>query len=306
MLRVLILGGNGFIGKNLADMLVNKGEFVTSFDLQMPIKPRNGVCYVAGDFFDDSVLEKYTDEIDIVFHCICTINPGNSETKYLQGYEKDFIQTVKLIEIIKRKKIKLVFLSSGGTVYGKQEIMPISEECITMPINHYGNLKVCIENTIRIFNQLDGTNMKIARIANPYGPGQDYGKGVGFIDAVLKCGMGNQTLKVWGEGNVIRDYIYISDACEMLYEIAVYSGKTEIFNIGTGEGKSQKDIINIAKKWFPQLKIEYLEARNIDASKNILNNRRIKEIYKKELLSLSEGMEKYYNYLIQNTCEERK
>lgn len=301
MFRILVLGGNGFIGKNLSNMLRDKGEQVISFDLQMPTKHEEGIEYVTGDFFDDVTLEKYTDNIDVIYHCICTINPGNSEMKFLQGYEKDFIQTVKLIEIARKKQIKIIFLSSGGTVYGKQEKVPISEDSITKPINHYGNLKVCIENTIRIFNQLDGTNMIIARIANPYGPGQDYGKGVGFIDAVLKSGIGNQTIKVWGAGNVIRDYIYIDDVCEMLYELAFYAGEIDTFNLGTADGKSQNDILDIAKRWFPELKVEYKEARNVDVPRNVLDNRRIKEIYHQEITTLSEGMEKYYQYLMQST-----
>ncbi len=298
MSRILVFGGNGFIGRNLSALLAGKGESVISFDLQIPAHPEDGITYIMGDFFDDRTLEKCMDGIDIVFHCICTINPGNSELKYFQGYDKDFIQTVKLIEIAKRKKIKVIFLSSGGTVYGKQEKLPITEECITKPMNHYGNLKVCIENTMQIFNQLDGTSMKIARIANPYGPGQDYGKGVGFIDAVLKCGIRKQTVKVWGKGNVVRDYIYIDDVCEMLYTIAMDTGKTEVFNLGTGKGKSQKDIIHIAKQWFPALEVEYLQERNVDVPANVLDNRRIKKIYHKKLTDLSEGMEKYYNYLV--------
>lgn len=199
MLRILVLGGNGFIGKNLSNMLNKKGEQVTSFDLQMPIQRETGIEYVAGDFFDDAILEKCTDNIDVIYHCICTINPGNSAVKFLQGYEKDFIQSVKLIEIAEKKRIKVIFLSSGGTVYGKQEKVPILEDSVARPINHYGNLKVCIENTIRIFNYLNKTNMIIARIANPYGPGQDYGKGVGFIDAVLKSGIGGEQLKYGGQ-----------------------------------------------------------------------------------------------------------
>lgn len=84
----------------------------------------------------------------------------------------------------------------------------------------------------------------------------------------------------------------------MLYQLAFYSGEIDTFNLGTAEGRSQNDILNIAKKWFPQLKVEYMEARNIDVAKNILDNRKIKEIYHRKITTLSEGMEKYYQYLL--------
>ncbi len=304
--NILVLGGNGFIGKNLVNLLVKKGEHVISFDLHKPEMENAGVEYIEGNFFEDRTLGMLVENADVIYHCICTINPGNSEKKYLQAYEKDFIQTVKLVELVKNKGNQMIFLSSGGTVYGRQEIVPIREEAILAPINHYGNLKVCIENTIRIFNRLDGTHIKIARVANPYGPGQDYGKGVGFIDAVLKNGLQKQTVKVWGDGKVIRDYVYIDDVCEMLYILADYSGEVETFNIGTGEGKSQNDIIKIAKKWFPDLKVEYLEARGVDVPQNVLSNKKIMGIYDKNLKSLESGMENYYNYLICNTGKAGK
>ncbi len=297
MMRVLILGGNGFIGKNLADMLAANGESVTSFDLRLPAKRREKIRYVAGDFFDRDALDECTEGVDTVFHCICTINPGNSEELYFQGYEKDFIQTIRLLEIAKRKGIRVIFLSSGGTVYGEQEQMPVREECVMKPINHYGNLKVCIENMMRIFNRLEGTDMKIARIANPYGPGQDYKKGVGFIDAALKSGLCGQALQVWGKGDIVRDYIYIEDVCGMLYAIARYEGEEEVFNLGTSDGRSQNDILAIARKWFPGLRVEYREAREVDVRKIVLDNRKILKIYGKKPIMLEEGMERYYRHL---------
>lgn len=297
MARVLVLGGNGFIGRNLVDFCAKMGEEVISFDVQMPNEKKPGVLYVQADFFDTSNLEKNTEDIDIVYHCICTINPGNSEERHLQGYERDFIQTVRLIDIVKQKKIKMIFLSSGGTVYGKQEQLPIRENSVANPINHYGNLKLCIENTIRIFNLQDDTNIKIARISNPYGPGQDYGKGVGFVDAVLKCGIEKRPITVWGNGDVVRDYIYIDDVCSMLYALAYYKGDEDVFNLSTGVGKNQNDIIDIAKKWFGEMDVKYMEARPVDVPQSVLDNSKILEVYKGKITSLEEGMETYYKYL---------
>lgn len=298
MARILVLGGNGFIGKSLVHKLACEGEAVISFDLTVPVRKEQNVTYVCGDFFDETILNQYTDNVDIIYHGICTINPGNSVDQYMRGYSKDFIQTIKLCEIVKQKNIRMIFLSSGGTVYGKQKNMPISEECCTSPINHYGNLKVCIENTIKIFNQQNGTNIKIARVANPYGPGQDYEKGVGFIDAVLKRGLSHERIEIWGDGNVVRDYIYIGDVVSMLYQLGQYDGQEEIFNISTAKGSSQKEIIELAKKWIPHLDITYLPSRGVDVPEIVLDNTKILSIYKEKVLNLDEGVERYYNYLM--------
>ena len=139
-----------------------------------------------GNFFDDVELETLVENNDIIVHAISTVNPGNSNVQYMRGYNNDFIQTIKLCEYATLYNKKVIFLSSGGTVYGVQEYQPIIEDVCARPINHYGNIKLCIENTIRTFNFQKNTNFIIARISNPYGPGQDYHKGVGFIDAAIK------------------------------------------------------------------------------------------------------------------------
>ena len=121
------------------------------------------------------------------------------------------IESIRLFSYLLGTKKKLIFLSSGGTVYGNQKIQPIKEDVMALPINHYGNVKLCIENTMRVFNTQMHSKMLIARISNPYGPGQDFNKGVGFIDAAIKKAMLGDVLEIWGNGDTVRDYIYIDD-----------------------------------------------------------------------------------------------
>lgn len=297
MKRVLILGGNGFIGRNLAKQLVQQGETVICFDLNPPQNPIKEVRYVQGSFFDEDRIEKITNNIDVVFHAVSSINPGTSNQKYMQGYVSDFIYTVKLCDIVRKKNIKLVFLSSGGTVYGDQAKQPINENAPAYPINHYGNVKLCIENTMRIFNRQDNTNIKIARISNPYGVGQDFKKGVGFIDAVLKNGLTNTAIDIYGNGTIVRDYIHINDVCKMLYAVMNYEGEEEIFNLSSGIGTSQNEIIDFAKKWIPKLNVNYLKPRTIDVTKIVLDNKKILEISDISPMKLVDGMYLYYRYL---------
>ena len=139
-------------------------------------------------------------------------------------------------------------------------------------------------------------NMLVARISNPYGPGQDYHKGVGFIDAAIKRALANETIEIWGDGNVVRDYIYIDDVCRMLYKLIDYKGEYEVFNLISNTGTSQNEIVDAIKKMEPKLEVKYLPARNVDAKKIILDNSRIMEIDDFDLTELHIGIRNYYEY----------
>jgi len=299
MRKILVLGGNGFLGRNLCTYLADKGEKVYSFDMSLPKERDARIEYIDGDFFDDYTLEKIVKGMDVIFHAICTLNPGNSNAKCIVGYERDFVQTAKLCYYIKDTDCRMIFFSSGGTVYGNQEVQPILETAVPVPINHYGNLKLCVENTIRTFNFQMKKNMLVARISNPYGPGQDYHKGVGFIDAAIKRALSGETIEVWGDGTVVRDYIYIDDLCKMLYALIDYHGEYEVFNLSSNTGVSQNDILEILKGIIPDMKVAYAPGRSVDAKKIILDNTRIHSICDMKMMPIEEGIRKYYEYIKQ-------
>ena len=303
MRKILVLGGNGFLGRNLCAYLADKGEEVYSFDMTMPEQEDKRIKYICGDFFDDYTLEKVIKGMDVVYHAICTLNPGNSNDKCIVGYERDFVQTAKLCYYLKDTDCRMIFFSSGGTVYGNQEVQPILEDAVPVPINHYGNLKLCIENTIRTFNFQMKKNMLVARISNPYGPGQDYHKGVGFIDAVIKRAISGETVEIWGDGSVVRDYIYIDNLCEMLYALIDYHGDIEVFNLSSNTGVSQNDIVAILKKIVSEVKVEYKPGRSVDAKKIILDNSRIHSICDVQMVSIEEGIQKYYDYVKESVAK---
>ena len=299
MRKILVLGGNGFLGRNLCTYLADKGEEVYSFDMSLPEQRDERIKYVTGDFFDDYTLETVIKGMDVIYHAICTLNPGNSNDKCIVGYERDFVQTAKLCYYLKDTDCRMIFFSSGGTVYGNQEVQPIREDAVPVPINHYGNLKLCVENTIRTFNFQMEKNMLVARISNPYGPGQDYHKGVGFIDAAIKRAINGETIEIWGEGNNVRDYIYIDDLCRMLYALVDYHGEHEVFNLSSNAGASQNDIVDILKHISPDVKVAYKPGRSVDAKKIILDNSRIRSICDFDMISLEEGIQRYYDYIKQ-------
>jgi len=300
MRKILVLGGNGFLGKNLCTYLADKGEDVYSFDMALPEKEDKRIKYISGDFFDEYTLEKVVKGMDVIYHAICTLNPGNSNEKCIVGYERDFVQTAKLCYYLKDTDCRMIFFSSGGTVYGNQEFQPIYEDAVPVPINHYGNLKLCIENTIRTFNFQMKKNMLVARISNPYGPGQDYHKGVGFIDAAIKRAISGEVIEIWGDGSVVRDYIYIDDLCKMLYALIDYRGNIEVFNLSSNTGVSQNDIVEILKGIVPEVKVSYKPGRSVDAKKIILDNERIHSICDIDMISIEDGIRRYFEYVKQS------
>lgn len=296
--KVLVLGGNGFIGSNLCSELVKQGYTVTSFDRVLPQREIEGVEYIEGDFFDDDSLRKAVTEQDVVYHAISTVNPGNSNTEYMRGYRKDFIQSVKLCELVRDNGIKLIFLSSGGTVYGVQEKQPITEDTLPHPINHYGNIKLCIENTMISFAYQNNMDIAIARISNPYGPGQDSAKGVGFIDSVIRNALSGNSVEVYGDGNTVRDYIHIEDVCRALIALIDHKFKeSPVVNISTGIGTSNNEIIDIVKKIHGSVNVNYKESRSVDLKKVVLDNTKIESLIGSSFMNLEEGIEKYYRYI---------
>ena len=185
-------------------------------------------------------------------------------------------------------------------MYVNHDIQPFDESVLPCPINHYGNMKLCIENVIRTFNYQMNKNMIIARISNPYGPGQDFHSGVGFIDAVLKKAIENEPIEIWGDGKNIRDYIYIEDVCRMLKSLLEYQGKIDTFNISSGVGSSQNEIVQIARRLGLDPKIVYREKRSVDERKIILDNDKIMNIFAGRIKTLNEGIRAYYHFLKKN------
>jgi UDP-glucose 4-epimerase len=180
---------------------------------------------------------------------------------------------------MKKKGIqKIIFISSGGTVYGVPQNIPISENHPTDPICSYGITKLTIEKYLNLYKNLHGIRPVTLRLANPYGPRQRIETAQGAIAAFLHFAMTNQPIKVWGDGTVVRDYIFVDDVAEAFVAALSYQGDQTTFNIGSGVGYSLMQLIQKVEGLFGRkMQVDYRPFRKFDVPTNILCIRKAME-----------------------------
>ena len=275
-MKVLVLGGSGFIGSALIGGLLNQGHQVKVFDrnieavrLQFPKIAEA----VQADFSDVMSLTEAMSGVDMIFHLISTSVPATSNKNPVHDIESNLVNTVKLLELMRNADLKrIVYLSSGGTVYGPPKSLPITETHPTNPTCSYGIVKLAIEKYLQMYAELYQLDVTILRPSNPYGPGQTH-KGVqGFIGTCIDKINAGQPITVWGDGSVVRDYVYIDDVVSACLSAmtAEYTGPV---NISSGVGYSLNQIINMIEKHKgEEIEVIYQQKRSFDIPEVILDN----------------------------------
>ena len=189
---------------------------------------------------------------------------------------------------------KVVFISSGGTVYGKESNCPLSEITATNPICSYGLQKVAIEKLLYLYHYMYGLDYRIIRLANPYGPYQRPNGVLGAITTFTYKALKGEEIQVYGDGTVVRDFIYIDDAIRAILQIVEGENQHHIFNLGCGYGTSIKEVLNIIKDTLDvELNVVYKERRAVDVPTNYLDISRYEKYYGSlNPISLEEGIKK--------------
>ena len=273
-MNVLVFGGNGFIGSHLVDELLTSGYSVRVFD-RFPEKfrpPLMGVDYRMGQFGDAFSMAEALQGVDIVYHLISTTVPGTSNLNPVADINDNLVATVVLLDQMVKMGVKrIVYLSSGGTVYGKPRIVPIPEDHPLKPICSYGVVKVAIENYLEMYQELYGLCPTIIRPSNPFGPRQGHGGVQGVIATFLAKIQHGETLTVWGDGSIVRDYVYVTD----LVKLCVLAGVADcvgVFNAGYGKGTSLLEVIDlISDVTGRQIDVVYQASRAFDIREVVLD-----------------------------------
>ena len=294
---ILVTGGTGFIGSHLVEHLIGIGKKVRiltrNYDLPVRLKPfEQDIELVLGDITDVITIKKALKGVEYVVHLAWTTVPKNATENPVFDVQSNVIGTLHLLDQCLVEKVKkVIFISSGGTVYGTPKQIPIPESHDLMPISAYGISKVMVERYIQLYHHLHGLDYTIFRVANAFGDGQNIKSGQGVIGIWLDKAKKGEALEVWGDGSDTRDYIHVKDIAKAITASIIQENKEEkIFNLGSGEGHSLNEIAQIVqKKVNHQLEVNHFEHRGFDVSHNVLDISKIKEVYQwKPEISLSD------------------
>jgi UDP-glucose 4-epimerase len=309
--RCLVLGGKGFIGSHLVDGLLNEGHFVRIFDrpqaqfLEGSCPAHENLEVVSGDFGCEPDIIRAVSDCDVCFHLVCTTLPNSSNLDPVFDIETNLVGTVRLLQHARNSSLrKIVFMSSGGTVYGPALGLPITEDHPTNPICSYGVTKLAIEKYLAVFHCLYGLDYTILRFSNLYGERQRILSGQGAVAVFLGKALRREKLEIWGDGSVIRDYLHVSDSVSALLAALKTSGRNErILNIGSGHGISLNEVVaEIERATGIDVRKNHLIKRLFDVPANVLAIDRAKQVLGWEpRVSFPEGLRRTVKWLEQST-----
>ncbi len=304
LMNILILGAAGFIGTNLTIELAkdNSNNIIVVdkkreyFDSDFCFKNVEIVESDLGIDMDYSLLEGQ----DVVYHLVSTNVPTTSNQHISQDIQVNVLFSSNLFDACVRCGVKkVVFISSGGTVYGKEAACPLPENTPTNPITSYGVQKITIEKLLYLYNYMYGLDYRIIRLANPYGPYQRPNGILGAVTTFTYKALKGEEITVYGDGSVIRDFIYIDDAVRGIMNIVYGENKHRTFNLGSGHGTSIKEVLNAIKIALDcELNVLYKEGRAVDVPVNYLDISRYEKYYGKlNPIALEEGIKKTAEFM---------
>lgn len=305
-MNICLLGGAGFIGTNLSIALAQQMNNITivSDDLSncshIQKQQLKNISCIESTLTVDTRFEDILKGNDVVYHLISSTVPTTSNQHISQELISNVVFTSNLLDACVRSGVKkVVFLSSGGTVYGKEVKCPIKEEDSTQPISSYGVQKITIEKLLYLYNYLYGLDYRIVRLGNPYGPYQRPNGILGAVTTFVYKTLRHEPITVYGDGLVIRDYIYIDDAVRGIINIADGKDEHKIFNLGCGYGTSIAELLQCIQETLKiGAEIQYTESRKVDVPVNYLDIGRYEEAYGKlNPIPLNVGIEKTADYL---------
>ncbi len=305
-MNCVVFGGAGFIGSHLVDALVFRGHRVRVFDIPNIEKDNlaksiDRIEIIQGNFLNVDDVSNALDGMDVAVNFVCSTLPDSSNKNPAYDVESNVIGNIVLLEKALEKGLgKMVFVSSGGAVYGVPEKVPISEHHRTEPLCSYGITKLAVEKYLHLFNRLHGLDYTVLRLGNPYGERQRITGAQGAVAVFLGKIWNDSPIHVWGDGSVARDFMYIEDTVEAFVAVVERDTPSKIYNIGSGQSCSIKNLLELmAEVTGKRPRIEYGQSRKFDVPEIALDVRRAeRELEWRPKTSLKDGIAKTWEWIV--------
>lgn len=309
-MNIILLGAAGFIGTNLTIKLAeNNNNVITIVDKNKSYfstiqekKLKNVIIKEAG-FDINTDFDMLLQNQDVLYHLVSTTVPTTANQHIPQELTANVVTTSQLLEACVRNKVKkVVFLSSGGTVYGNSTLCPLKETTETNPISSYGLQKITIEKLLHLYYYMYNLDYRVIRLANPYGPYQRPNGVLGAATTFTYKALKNEEITVYGDGSIIRDFIYIDDAIRGILNIAEGKKEHKTYNLGCGYGTSINQLLSVIKSSLDiNLNIIYKSGRQVDVPVNFLDISRYESDYGKlNPITLEEGIRRTADFMKKN------
>lgn len=276
-MRISVLGASGFIGSHLVARLLDDGHDVVGYS-RSAYAPRHANAsgsyrHLTGDFPSETDFARIVDRSDVCLHLVSTTNPGSAEADPAHDVQANLLPTVRLAQSLAdaASKTRLIFVSSGGTVYGNSNAVLLTEDVPAAPISTYGTAKSTAETYIRMLGHTRGLPGLIVRPSNLYGSPL-HGAPFGLIHKVIGQVERGESVDVWGDGLNVRDYLHIDDFIDFLASAVAHPAEAPVVNVGTGIGHSILDVIALVEPAVGRrASLRFHPARPIDVRRNVLD-----------------------------------
>jgi len=303
----LVTGGTGFLGRALISRLVADGHCVRvpNRNQETPASPP---ASNSRELRLSASVEEWQAAIEGcagIFHLAWSTVPSVANANPIADLETNLVGTVRLLEAIRQSaNVPIVFASSGGTVYGAAETLPIAEHHPLRPLTAYGASKVAAEQYAMLYRRTWDVDARIARLSNPFGPGQNTHGQLGAASIFAARALNNQKIEIWGDGSAIRDYIYIDDAVSgfvatMSAPKSRFGAVEPVINIGSGRGVSLREVITLLSHILETpVEVEFKPSRGFDVPASVLDISRARNLLGwSPTISFEEGLSRYITHL---------
>ncbi len=284
-IKTTLIGGSGFIGSYLSSFLISKGREVSV--IGRSINPKNQlqkeISYLSGDITNKKFADSFLSSSDEIIYLAHNSTPRTSFNNLFEDLNENLITAVSFFEIASQYPIKkMIYISSGGAVYGETENHLITEDHPTNPISPYGITKLAIEKYAFLFYKKNNLPVVCLRPSNVFGSSQKPFIGQGFISTAIASILTNKEIIIYGEKGTTRDYLYINDFAKAVLLALEFALPGEVYNVGSGIGMSNNDIIDklkanhmLKEKLFS---VSHRESRPSDVNFNILSSSKLKKL----------------------------